>query len=84
VNAAIQNAFNNDIIMCAATGNTNMNNIDYPARNPQVIACGASDQIDNHVWKEFCKCRPWNCIRHCGYVCRERTRKAGFKISVMS
>jgi len=47
VNNAIQNAFNNDIIMCAATGNASMNGIVYPARNPQVIACGASDQVDN-------------------------------------
>jgi subtilisin family serine protease len=47
VNTAIQNAFNNDVIMCAATGNANINGIDYPARNPRIIACGASDQIDN-------------------------------------
>jgi subtilisin family serine protease len=47
VDNAIQNAFNNDIVMCAATGNGNANAIAYPARHPQVMACGASDPIDN-------------------------------------
>ena len=47
VDNAIQNASNRNIVMCAATGNGNVNGIDYPARNALVIACGASDQADN-------------------------------------
>jgi hypothetical protein len=47
VNAAIQDAFDDDIVMCAATGNSDKNGISYPASRPQVIACGASDQLDN-------------------------------------
>jgi subtilisin family serine protease len=47
VDPAIQNAFNNDIVLCAATGNQNMGTITYPARNLLVIAVGASDRLDN-------------------------------------
>jgi hypothetical protein len=46
IDPAIQNAFNDDLVMCAATHNFNAA-ITYPATNPLVIACGASDQIDN-------------------------------------
>ena len=33
--------------MCAIGGNENANKIDYPGSKKKVIACGASDQIDN-------------------------------------
>jgi subtilisin family serine protease len=46
IDPAIQNAFNNDVVMCVATHNYN-GPITYPATNPMVIAVGASDQIDN-------------------------------------
>jgi subtilase family protein len=46
IDPAIQNAFNADLVMCVATHNYN-GAITYPATNPLVIACGASDQIDN-------------------------------------
>jgi subtilisin family serine protease len=47
MNSAIQSAFNNDVVMCAIAGNDSLDMIYYPARNPFVMACGASDQIDN-------------------------------------
>lgn len=47
IDPAIQYAFNENVVMCVATHNHNLNNITYPATNPLVIACGASDQIDN-------------------------------------
>lgn len=46
IDPAIQNAFNNDVVMCVATHNYN-GPITYPATNPLVIAVGASDEIDN-------------------------------------
>jgi subtilisin family serine protease len=46
IDPAIQNAHNNGVVMCVATHNYN-SAITYPATNPLVIACGASDQADN-------------------------------------
>lgn len=46
IDPAIQNAFNNDVVMCVATHNFN-GPITYPATNPLVMAVGASDEIDN-------------------------------------
>lgn len=46
IDPAIQNAFNNDVVMCVATHNYN-GPITYPATNPLVLAVGASDEIDN-------------------------------------
>ncbi len=46
IDPAIQNAFNNDVVMCVATHNYN-GPITYPATNPLVMAVGASDEIDN-------------------------------------
>ena len=46
IDPAIQNASNADVVMCVATHNYN-GPITYPATNPLVLACGASDQIDN-------------------------------------
>lgn len=34
-------------ILCAAAGNNDDAHLLYPACNPKVIACGASDQLDN-------------------------------------
>ncbi len=45
IDPAIQYAFDENVVMCAATHNHNAA-ITYPATNPLVIACGASDQID--------------------------------------
>jgi hypothetical protein len=47
IDPAIMRAYDNNLVMCAATGNHNLSTIDYPARNPLVMACGASDQLDN-------------------------------------
>ena len=46
IDPAIQHAFDSNVVMCVATHNHN-GSITYPATNPLVIACGASDQIDN-------------------------------------
>jgi subtilisin family serine protease len=46
INLAIKHASDNDVIMCVATHNHN-GAITYPATNPLVIACGASDKSDN-------------------------------------
>ena len=46
IDPAIQYAFDANVVMCVATHNHN-SDITYPATNPLVMACGASDQIDN-------------------------------------
>jgi Subtilase family len=48
VDPAIQYAFNRNVILCCSTGNNN-GAIVYPATNPLVIACGASDQVDTRA-----------------------------------
>lgn len=46
VDPEIQNAFNNNVVMCAATHNFD-STITSPATHPLVIACGASSTDDN-------------------------------------
>ncbi len=46
IDPAIQHAFNTNVVMCVATHNYN-SSVTYPATNPLVMACGASDQVDN-------------------------------------
>lgn len=46
IDPEIQNAFDNDVVMCVATHNYN-SSITYPATNPLVMACGASSTDDN-------------------------------------
>lgn len=48
INAAINAAFAANIVIVAATGNTN-SAITYPATHPQVIAVGASDELDRRL-----------------------------------
>ena len=43
---AIEEASEN-IFICASSGNQNRNTVDYPASNPFVMACGATNQGDN-------------------------------------
>ena len=45
----VQEAYNNNIILLAATGNAYQSNIDYPAKYPEVIAVGATD-INDYKW----------------------------------
>jgi Subtilase family len=47
VDTALANAFTGNVVLCAATGNSNVNGVGYPARHASVMAIGASDQIDN-------------------------------------
>ncbi len=56
VDGAIQRAAQSGVVMCAATGDDGTRNILYPASNPSVIACGASDGLDNRVRKSL---YPW-------------------------
>ena len=46
IDPEIQNAFDNDVVMCVATHN-HSGAITYPATNPLVMAIGASEQTDN-------------------------------------
>jgi subtilisin family serine protease len=46
IDPAIQEAFDANLVMCVATHNYN-GAVTYPATNPLVMACGASDQNDN-------------------------------------
>jgi subtilisin family serine protease len=56
IDPAIENASNNDLVMCVATHNNN-NSITYPSTNPLVMACGASDKDDNR--KTPTSADPW-------------------------
>jgi len=47
IDPAIQHADDLDVVMCVATHNQDSLGITYPATNPLVMACGASDQADN-------------------------------------
>lgn len=47
VDTEIENAFNNDVVMCVATGNEDYETTNrYPGKHPLVIACGASSTDD--------------------------------------
>ncbi|MFT3979797.1 MAG: S8 family serine peptidase [Ferruginibacter sp.] len=48
IDPEIQNAFANDVVMCAATGNENDGSTNrYPGRHPLIIAVGGSSTDDN-------------------------------------
>jgi subtilisin family serine protease len=47
VDTELTNAFAANVVLCAATANANVNGIAYPASHPNVMAIGASDQVDN-------------------------------------
>lgn len=50
LNAAIENAWRHDVVLCAAAGNHDRRSpdtrVDFPARHPNVIAVGATDRRD--------------------------------------
>ncbi|NEM04698.1 S8 family serine peptidase [Geodermatophilus normandii] len=45
VGRAIQYAYARDVVMCAATGNTDRRGLGYPAIDPRIIACGGSSRL---------------------------------------
>lgn len=47
VSIEIVNANSNDVVMCAATANDDIEEITFPAVHPLIIACGASSTDDN-------------------------------------
>jgi subtilisin family serine protease len=49
VDPAIEFAFQNNVIMCAGTGNNNGGPVLYPANHPRVIAVGATDSTDERA-----------------------------------
>jgi subtilisin family serine protease len=52
IDAAIARAVEAEVVMCAAVGNDNWPGVNtYPARHPDVIGVGASDQTDNRWWE---------------------------------
>jgi hypothetical protein len=52
IDLAITHAISKGVVICAATGNTDLNHvIGYPARHPLVMACGASNLADKRKSK---------------------------------
>jgi subtilisin family serine protease len=49
IDLAIEYAIARGVVVCAATGNADLNVIGYPARHPLVMACGATNREDTRV-----------------------------------
>lgn len=54
VEAACQNAWDNDVILCFASGNDNIAQIEFPAAYPTTIAVGASSPCDERKSPTSC------------------------------
>ncbi|MEJ2694995.1 MAG: S8 family serine peptidase, partial [Candidatus Thiodiazotropha sp.] len=51
---AIEYAESNDVVMAAAAGNESIQDVDFPARHPDVISVGAVDiNLTKPVWSSF-------------------------------
>ena len=59
VNTALSNAKSSGCVLVAATGNSNTSTVSYPARNPNVIAVGASSPCGERKSPSSCDGESW-------------------------